>query len=192
MFPFLPFLFYHAAIICHCHNPLGSCRCHPSGPCHATHYGPCRCHSAEMNDVIARHKSQFNQYSARAAPPPLPNPRKHTHDDVDHNHGGGKRRDFRLPTESRSPSVCGLCGGRHDSPHNCKRTRTWDGKHECACFRNNGNQLELRTKAPFCFNFNLPKGCTSAYPGHLDRHICSLCSETSHGAQSCPRAQKAY
>jgi hypothetical protein len=43
--------------------------------------------------------------------------------------------------------------------------------------------------SPLCFNWQVPKGCSSK--SHPDQHRCSRCGKGDHGAQTCPRAEKA-
>jgi hypothetical protein len=102
---------------------------------------------------------------------------------------------FRQHTSEECPvGMCCCCGG-HESckdPKRCARSSTWDGKHPAACEQNSKGQLCLQNGEEFCFDFNLPCGCRQASDhvagNHVDRHICSICSDASHNhrAQRCP------
>ena len=85
--------------------------------------------------------------------------------------------------------VCAVCLGRHDHTFaKCDNTRLWDGS-PCAARRNEQGRLVAESGLPLCFDWQVPKGCKST--GHLERHVCSGCGGTDHGAQGCPRAERA-
>ncbi|KAH7910922.1 hypothetical protein BJ138DRAFT_990927, partial [Hygrophoropsis aurantiaca] len=90
-------------------------------------------------------------------------------------------------SSTRVLSACATCLGRHAHKiQDCDAPKTWDQQHNTLAHRRN-KQLSFRDGRPLCIDWQCPKGCTS--PTHDDRHLCSGCGSTSHGAQRCPRAQ---
>jgi hypothetical protein len=85
--------------------------------------------------------------------------------------------------------VCATCLGRHEHSYSkCDGRKLWNGSPGRA------RKGELGTMVgpdglPLCFDWQLPKGCRSTF--HPEKHRCSGCGKTNHGAQSCPRAEKA-
>ncbi|KAG2138545.1 hypothetical protein DEU56DRAFT_715582, partial [Suillus clintonianus] len=89
---------------------------------------------------------------------------------------------------SRSPAVCAVCLGRHS--HNfveCSSDRTWNSAHPALTTRVNKQLLTRNSDKPLCVDWQRSRSCTSR--SHDERHVCSGCLATSHGAQHCPRAQ---
>lgn len=85
--------------------------------------------------------------------------------------------------------VCAVCLGRHEHIFSrCEGARLWDGS-DGAARKNEQGRLVAADGLPLCFDWQMPKGCASA--SHPDRHRCSGCGAGNHGAQDCPRAQKA-
>jgi hypothetical protein len=85
--------------------------------------------------------------------------------------------------------VCAACLGRHDHAYGkCEGRKLWDGT-DASARKNEHGKLVAADGLPLCYDFQLPKGCSSSL--HLDRHTCSGCGKTGHGAQKCPRAEKA-
>ena len=84
--------------------------------------------------------------------------------------------------------VCAVCLGRHEHPFaKCNDTKLWDGSASGAR-KNEQGRLVAADGFALCFDWQLPKGCGST--GHLDRHRCSGCGKSDHGAQGCSRAEK--
>jgi hypothetical protein len=96
---------------------------------------------------------------------------------------------------SRNPAItgplpcCTVCLGRN--PHRtvkCTTVQTWDKQ-----FKTFSEQIRkgLWTKdgKQICTAWQRDEGCTT--PKHDVRDVCSGCGATTHGAQKCPRAQKA-
>ncbi|KAF8833951.1 hypothetical protein BDN67DRAFT_862885, partial [Paxillus ammoniavirescens] len=83
---------------------------------------------------------------------------------------------------------CPVCLGRH--PHriiDCRATKTWDDVFDTLCTHIN-RALVMRDKRPICNDWQRETKCSST--SHDGHHICSGCGASSHGAQTCPRAQK--
>ncbi|KAI0037963.1 hypothetical protein FA95DRAFT_1506252 [Auriscalpium vulgare] len=82
-----------------------------------------------------------------------------------------------------------MCLGRdqHDVGH-CNRARLWDDSRATRCTRNARDRLAVGD-TEICLAWQLPNGCQST--NHLERHACSGCGDTSHGANGCPLAQEA-
>lgn len=98
-----------------------------------------------------------------------------------------KPRTFRDPN---SPlPCCAVCLGRNTHRViDCSATLTWDGKHDTIAERIH-KALWTKTGKQLCTAWQREEGCNSNR--HDDRHICSGCAAVTHGAQNCPRAQKA-
>ena len=97
--------------------------------------------------------------------------------------------DFQASTSGRVYSACAVCLGRH--PHKiveCSAPSLWDKSLPTLAIRTN-KILSLRDGKPICADWQRSSGCSSSR--HDNRHICSGCASPSHGAQECPRAQKA-
>ena len=86
--------------------------------------------------------------------------------------------------------ACAICLGRFSHRViECDSSTTWDGLHQTIAKRVRGELLLRQDNQPLCADWQHKRGCTSKR--HDKRHICSGCGQTSHGAQTCPRAQKA-
>lgn len=86
-------------------------------------------------------------------------------------------------------AACAVCLGRHK--HNileCKAETTWSGSYPTVSKRVDKELLLQSNSAPLCVDWQLSRGCHIAC--HYNRHLCSGCTSSSHGAQRCPRAQK--
>ncbi|KAH8976764.1 hypothetical protein EDB86DRAFT_2820336 [Lactarius hatsudake] len=84
--------------------------------------------------------------------------------------------------------VCAACLGRHDHTFaKCEGHKLWDGS--TGAVRKDQGKLVGTDGLPVCFDWQVPKGCASA--SHPERHKCSGCGKSDHGAQTCPRAEKA-
>ena len=85
--------------------------------------------------------------------------------------------------------VCTVCLGRHDHTFTkCDNSKLWDGAPSAAR-KNEQGCLVTANGLALCFDWQVPKGCRST--SHLDWHICSGCGGDDHGAQTCPRAERA-
>lgn len=85
--------------------------------------------------------------------------------------------------------VCAICLGRHEhSFARCEARSLWDGSAGVAKKGEHG-KLVGPDGLPLCYDWQLPRGCQSVL--HSDRHKCAGCGKAGHGAQACPRAQKA-
>ncbi|KAG1730263.1 uncharacterized protein EDB91DRAFT_1059595 [Suillus paluster] len=84
---------------------------------------------------------------------------------------------------------CAVCLGRN--PHHtveCIATQTWDKQFETVSERIHKG-LWTKDGKQICTAWQRDEGCTT--PKHDARHVCSGCGAATHGAQKCPRAQKA-
>ncbi|KAF8465633.1 hypothetical protein DFH94DRAFT_639669, partial [Russula ochroleuca] len=134
-------------------------------------------------------RGRYRSYSppTRGGSPPRRQAESHTRD-----HGGRARKDrrefFRPSADSRG-EVCAACLGRHEHTFaKCDGHRLWDGSSGAA--RKHGlGKLVGTDGSPLCYDWQLPRGCQST--SHPEKHRCSGCGRSSHGAQSCPRAEKA-
>lgn len=89
---------------------------------------------------------------------------------------------------SSTLSACTLCLGRQ--PHNifkCASDTLWDGS-KAHCKRNENMRLVNPAGTVLCTDWQRPGGCSST--SHDSKHECSGCGKLTHGAQTCPRAQK--
>ncbi|KAG2082664.1 uncharacterized protein F5147DRAFT_590319, partial [Suillus discolor] len=84
--------------------------------------------------------------------------------------------------------VCAVCLGR--TSHNfieCTAVRLWDSSFPAVATRVNKQLLLRSSDKPLCVDWQRARGCSSH--SHGERHVCSGCLSTSHGAQLCPHAQ---
>ena len=96
---------------------------------------------------------------------------------------------FRNSTGSCPSGVCVVCLGRSEHDYRkCNSSKLWDGKKGWAR-RNEQGRLATPEGLVLCFNWQLPKMCAST--AHVEKHLCSGCGESNHGAQKCPRAERA-
>ena len=85
--------------------------------------------------------------------------------------------------------VCAVCLGRHEHTFaKCDKTKLWNGS-PCGVRKNEQGRLVAPDGLILCFDWQLPKGCGAS--GHAERHKCSGCGKSDHGAQGCTRAEKA-
>lgn len=90
---------------------------------------------------------------------------------------------------SNKASACAICLGRHrHSISTCIADRFWDGSGRARCSRNGSGQIVTPENQVLCIDWQRPDGCQSTT--HDVRHECSGCGKKSHGAQTCPRAEK--
>jgi len=131
-------------------------------------------HSTKEQRRRSRSPNQEQEYR-RQSPPPDSHKRS--------------RQDFRSSANRGPLSACAVCLGRH--PHKvieCKATKTWDNVADTLCSRV-GKLLNMRDGRAICSDWQRVAGCSDT--SHDRRHFCSGCTSSSHGAQNCPRAQKA-
>ncbi|TEB24500.1 hypothetical protein FA13DRAFT_1638666, partial [Coprinellus micaceus] len=87
-------------------------------------------------------------------------------------------------------SACTICLGRH--PHKvfqCDAKVLWDGTTPAYCRKVDNGRPQDPNRKVLCSDWQHPSGCNSTT--HNTKHECSGCGERDHGAQTCPRAQKA-
>ena len=85
--------------------------------------------------------------------------------------------------------VCATCLSCHDHTYSkCDGVKLWDGSPGAA-WKNEQGRLVADDGWPLCFNWQVPRGCSLS--NHTKWHRCSGCGKSNHGAQTCPRAQKA-
>ena len=80
--------------------------------------------------------------------------------------------------------ACAVCLNHHK--HNfskCDGVKLWDGSVGSPR-KNKQGRLVAANGLPICFDWQMPQGCAST--SHSDRHRCSGCGKTNHGAQTCP------
>ncbi|KAG2744526.1 hypothetical protein P692DRAFT_20644595, partial [Suillus brevipes Sb2] len=101
----------------------------------------------------------------------------------------GTRSGFQASAHStRSPAVCAVCLGRNNHSFiECTAERLWDNTFPAVATRTNKHLLLRGSDKPLCVDWQRVGSCSSN--AHSERHICSGCLTTTHGAQSCPRAQ---
>ena len=100
-----------------------------------------------------------------------------------------KPQSFQAGAGTNEASACALCLGRHfHDIQNCRSESLWDGGRT-RCKKNEGGRLVNPTRTVLCHNWNSRRGCSAT--GHEQRHECTGCGQPDHGAQKCPRAQKA-
>ncbi|KAG1836811.1 hypothetical protein DFJ58DRAFT_669319, partial [Suillus subalutaceus] len=84
--------------------------------------------------------------------------------------------------------VCAVCLGSHSHSFvECIAERLWDNKFQTVTTRTNRSLTLRGSDKPLCVDWQRTRGCGSWV--HDERHICSGCLATSHGAQNCSRAQ---
>jgi hypothetical protein len=99
-----------------------------------------------------------------------------------------KQEFFQAGTGPRG-GVCAVCLSRHEHTFaKCEEPKLWDGSPG-ATRKNEQGRLVTADGLPLCFDWQVPRGCKST--SHPDRHCCSGCGRVDHGAQGCPRAEKA-
>ena len=99
-----------------------------------------------------------------------------------------RRPEFQPGTGGRVYSACAVCLGHH--PHrviNCTAMMLWDGSLPALSTRSN-KILVIRDGRALCADWQCASGCPTTR--NDNRHICSGCASTAHGAQECPQAQK--
>ncbi|KIK52988.1 hypothetical protein GYMLUDRAFT_77645 [Collybiopsis luxurians FD-317 M1] len=83
-----------------------------------------------------------------------------------------------------------LCRDKHDI-RRCTRTTLSGGKRDVLCNWNSKGYLEIthgtHAGLELCAEWQRPNGCTSRK--HPEKHRCSGCASTLHGAEGCPDGQ---
>ena len=98
-----------------------------------------------------------------------------------------KGRDTKAMKQPRS--ACSVCLGRFAHLiSKCESNELWDGS-ETHCRRAADGRLVSKKGVTLCSDWQRPQGCKST--GHTLHHLCSGCGSSDHGAQECPRAEKA-
>ncbi|EIW54666.1 uncharacterized protein TRAVEDRAFT_131111, partial [Trametes versicolor FP-101664 SS1] len=84
--------------------------------------------------------------------------------------------------------LCAICLGHHPSTeiYKCVKSKLWNGMP--AFSARVGKRIQTRKGAPLCIAWQRPNGCAS--DEHPERHVCSGCGGTDHGASSCALAEK--
>ena len=148
-------------------------------------------HSRARSISPARGGTSRKRYRSRS-PPRADDSPHHQTEKTSRDYSGRSKRDrgeFFRPGAGPRGGVCAVCLGRHEHDFGkCEARRLWDGSAGTAR-KGEGGKLISTSGLPLCFDWQLPAGCQSTY--HSDRHRCSGCGKASHGAQTCPRAQKA-
>ncbi|KAJ4494028.1 hypothetical protein C8J55DRAFT_447914 [Lentinula edodes] len=152
----------------------------------------------------ARVDAKLQKLSQITSTPPFPSPRQ----------SSGKARQTPYPSTSprkasRQPdnpnfqrsfrdlnqaplTRCHRCLGRdrHDVRH-CSRTSLWNRKRGVTCKWNKQGFLEITSGTnaglELCADWQRRNGCTSK--AHPEKHRCSGCTSSSHGASSCPEGE---
>ncbi|KAF9791939.1 hypothetical protein BJ322DRAFT_1026297 [Thelephora terrestris] len=100
------------------------------------------------------------------------------------------RRDSPETEAVSTRSVCPVCLGRGShSIRQCQATHLWNDSEETRCSRTEEGRIIDKAGRILCTNWNQTVGCTQRFSRHI--HECSGCGKSSHGAQRCPRAEKA-
>ncbi|KAG1853196.1 hypothetical protein DFJ58DRAFT_660954, partial [Suillus subalutaceus] len=84
--------------------------------------------------------------------------------------------------------VCAVCLGHNSHSFiDCTADRIWDNTFPALATRVNKQLLLRNSDKPLCVDWQCSRGCSSH--SHDERHVCSGCLSSTHGAQVCPRAQ---
>ena len=149
-------------------------------------------HSRARSASPARAGPSRKRYRSRSPPRADDSPPHRQTEKASREYSGRSKKDrgeFFRPGAGPRGGACAICLGRHEHDFGkCEARRLWDGSAGTAR-KGEGGKLTSTSGLPLCFDWQLPTGCQSTY--HSDRHRCSGCGKASHGAQTCPRAQKA-
>lgn len=97
-----------------------------------------------------------------------------------------------FPSGAAGPvlSACAICLGRHQHRvYNCDAKKTWDQAYDTITKRIEKSLVLIDSGRTICCDWQRATGCASR--AHDSRHLCSGCGKPTHGAQDCPRAQRA-
>jgi hypothetical protein len=148
------------------------------------------------NQRDSRHTSRFPSRPTNPSRRRSPSPRHRRSASPDR----GPRRPRQTFEPNRQPGfqsgtggnvlpACTICLGRHSHRViECDSTTTWDGQHQSIAKCVHGELLLRQDNQPLCADWQHKRSCSSRQ--HDKRHIFSGCGQASHGAQTCPRAQK--
>lgn len=101
-----------------------------------------------------------------------------------HNHDNSG---FRGSTDSRPSGVCASCLGCHKWSYATCNTSTLWNRQKGKARKNSQGRLVTADGLILCFDWQLPAGCQMS--SHPEKHRCSGCGKSNHGAQSCPLAE---
>ena len=133
------------------------------------------------------HNMSHRDFQRRSLSPECPSPLQRALPS-DKASSSSRRPYFQAGTGGRVYSACAVCLGRH--PHkviDCAATMLWDNTLPALATHSN-KVLVMQDRRALCADWQCASGCPTSH--HDNRHICSGCASTSHGAQECPRAQK--
>jgi hypothetical protein len=100
-----------------------------------------------------------------------------------------ERKVFQKGAAGQSAAACAICLGRQEHDYaKCVKEKLWDGTTNSYATRGEDRKLTSVTGNSLCFQWQLTKGCSKST--HLEKHRCSGCGSSSHGAQKCPRAER--
>ena len=179
-FAFVRLTFAHACYITPLHFP-----CWIGGPC--VDQSDQRTAAASSSTLRKPAHNSLRDFRRRSLSPDRPAPSQRSLP-FDKASASSRRPEFQPGTGGRVYSACAVCLGRH--PHrviDCTATTLWDGSLPALSTRSN-KVLVMRDGRALCADWQRSSGCPTAR--HDNRHICSGCASTAHGAQECPRAQK--
>ncbi|KAG1793830.1 uncharacterized protein HD556DRAFT_446303 [Suillus plorans] len=101
-----------------------------------------------------------------------------------------RNKGFSRGAGSRGRSACAICLGHF--AHNiqqCDSSNLWDKTTPAHSCRTQDGRIISTNGLPLCYRWQRPGGCTAE--NHDSAHICSGCGKKDHGAQTCPRGEKA-
>ena len=203
-----PLLLGRFAMLIICFHPFSAthCMCYPPPPplfVPPSHMQPMLCASCYPYHYLHIHPSlnlrleqELSRATLNSSPIKTSSPAHHNQKFSPYPKAE-KRGRSSSPTHNDTPthrqatfSACTLCLGRHR--HNvaiCSSPTLWDQKTPAYCFHNENNRLVNAKGFILCSNWQQPNGCNSTT--HNSRHECSGHGKLDHGAQKCPRAEKA-
>ena len=88
------------------------------------------------------------------------------------------------PFRQELPTICLRCGVPGHRYNACKTVQPPKGR--TFLIHNQGGLHRLSDNKPVCLSYNLAKGCNLTGQMHPSP-ICTLCGDTAHGANGCPR-----
>ena len=95
-----------------------------------------------------------------------------------------EKGEFFLPGAGPRGGVCAHCLSAHDHIFaTCDGKKLWDGLSSPIKRGEHGKLVDPDGVA-LCFDWQLPGGCQNSH--HSQRHKCSGCGKSGHGAQACP------
>jgi len=112
------------------------------------------------------------------------------HSESSHKHSKSFHTRDKINNENEPLPACAVCLSRelHSVPVvECDANKTWDLKYDTFAKRVNRTLVGKATGQRICSRWQCKDSCSDK---HSHAHLCSGCRSSSHGAQSCPRAQK--